>query len=104
MYTTYTKHTIGRYSTFTSRRPRRRYIPQCTYDSFLVNLLQQKEPPVPGTHTRHEIFHDAIVQRLCPLHISLVLPIIIPFLIWTFIDFQLSYKKDYNIYKIICHL
>ena len=44
MYTTYTKHTIGRYSTFTSRRPRRRYIPQCTHYSFLVKLLQQKEP------------------------------------------------------------
>lgn len=61
MYTTYTKHTIGRYSTFTSRRPRRRYIPQCTHYSFLVKLLQQKEPPVPGTHTRHETIHDPIV-------------------------------------------
>ncbi len=60
-YTTYTKHTIGRYSTFTSRRPRRRYIHQCTYYSFLVNLLQQKEPPVPGTHTCHETIHDPVV-------------------------------------------
>lgn len=26
------------------RRPRRRYIPQCTHYPFLVKLLQQKEP------------------------------------------------------------